>query len=119
MRDLVKGSYRVAEVQTSGTKPARSRLRPVLALAFLALGCFYYVQYLRLGSAPGLAGLEAVRDAEGPAWFSTISWHVRSLSRQVQSAVNGALPSGPLVAILKMALCAVAAAAFLRGPSRS
>lgn len=126
MRELVKGSLKFADAdqpvppELVAARRTRHRWRRALGCGFLILGALYCVQLLRLGQPAGLAGFGAAYDASGTAavYHRVVGW-VRGLVWQAQNTVHGALPNTHLIMILKMALCVVVAAAFLRGPRRS
>ena len=96
---------------------ARHRWPAVLTLGLLALVGVYALSLLLSGQSAG--PLEAVRlralDQTSSPLYIAVEW-IRGRVSSVRFGINGALPFGPFVTILKLAICAVAATVFLRGP---
>lgn len=122
MRYLVKGDCGLPCTDPSTVQRAvrrrtrRGSVRRVIALLCIVLASIFIIQLFRNAG---------VSSPVSPEWESPSSiifwlrWNLNSVGCQIRNEVKGAVPFGNLAVILKLACCAVAAAVFLRGPSRS
>lgn len=126
MRYLVKGDSGIpcldpTEEQIAVRRRARRCfVRRAIALLCVMLAGFFAIQLFKNG---GLS--DSSMAASAPEWdspSSVLAWlrsNLSSVRWQVRNEIKGAVPFGNLAIILKLAFCSVAAAVFLRVPSRS
>jgi hypothetical protein len=91
----------------------------VLAVICLLLAVYFAYQFLASGDSSVLQNIPASEWQDLPAIPSWLKVHAILLTRWMRDAVHGTLPNGHFGMILKMAVAAVAAAVFLRGPVRN
>ena len=125
MRYLVKGDCGIPCDDPSdndrGKRPRRwrSSVHRAIALLCLILAGFFVLQLFR-----DAAVTNSVSPAASPEWdnpSSVLSWarsNLNNVGWQIRNEIKGAVPFGNLAVMLKLACCAVAAAAFLRGPNK-
>jgi hypothetical protein len=88
----------------------------VIAVLCIVLASFFIIQLFRN---------VGVSSPVSPEWdspssvISWLRWNLNSVGWQIRNEFKGSVEFGNLAVILKLACCAVAAAVFLRGPSRS
>ncbi len=125
MRSLVKGEGGLpCADEPSADELARlrrrQRVRRAIAAVCVCLGAFFVYQATRSAVAASSAGLMATPDWTDPGEvFSWLRGRVLSVVWHMRESVNGALPSGDVGLIFKVAVCAVAATVFLRVPRRT
>ena len=122
MRKLAWGNVGVSEpgrvggVWSGYVRQVRHLLPAVLIMGLLALAGLYVLNFVRADPSASLLEAIRLRLMDQSSLLSATVGHLRGWMFSVRFGINGALPFGPFVTILKLAVCAVAAAVFLRGP---
>lgn len=124
MRYMVKGDGGISlSSQKNPEETARLRrrrlFRQLLAVCCVALTAYFGRQFMEAGGFSNYADLVPRPEWDSPSSVvSWLRWCLTGLSFQVRNSIEQAIPLGDFGIILKMAICAVAAAVFLRGPRR-
>jgi hypothetical protein len=125
MRYLIKGDCGIPLTDPTtpqSNHPAwrRNLGRRILAILCLILAGHFGLQFLQNGLLSDHNAMAFTPEWDDPA--ATFAWflgHLNGWAWQLRSGVNGALPPGNYGLILKMALCAVAAAVFVHSPRKN
>ena len=97
-------------------RQARHLLPALLIVGLLASAGLYGLKLLLADRSASMLDVIQLRPLDQPSLFAAAVGHLRGWLCSVRFGINGALPFGPFVTILKLAVCAVAATVFLRGP---
>ena len=122
MRKLAWGNAGVSEPSRVGgggggyVRQVRHLLPAVLIVVLLTFASLYVFSLVNAGQSASLLETTRLRLLDQSSLLSATVAHLRGWLFSVRFGINGALPFGPFVTILKLAVCAVAAAVFLRGP---
>jgi hypothetical protein len=122
MRSLIKNSDLPECPEATGADECRHAQRRHVVRRLITLGCIglaTWVAFQFLRGEFGNGPVAAPEWTDPAAVFSSLRGRILALNYQFREAVGGALPSGDFGLIIKVAVCAVAAAVFLRSPRRA
>ncbi len=124
MRYLVKsdcGNSLADQLNPEAVSRLRKRrgMRLLIAVCCVALTAFFGRQLLESGGFSNYASLVPRPEWDNPSSVALwLRWCTTGLCVQLRNSIEQAIPLGNLGTIVKMAVCAVAAAVFLRGPHK-